>query len=54
MPHELPNDLRLRTLGNEEISGKPSENYNLVLGLLSQNFLILAKNFWKVDIESFP
>ena len=22
LPHELPNDLRLRILGNEEISGK--------------------------------
>ena len=26
LPHELPNDLRLRTLGNWEISGK-SQNF---------------------------
>ena len=44
IPHELPNDLRLRILGNQKISGK--YNYNLVPSLPPKMKIlsILAKN----------
>ena len=58
LPHELPNDLRLRILGNSEISRRSQNfiNYSLVLSphpkmkILS----ILPKNCWKIETELFP
>ena len=46
LPHELPNDLRLRTLGNQEEDLKTSQNYSLVLSLAPKIKIlsILAKN----------
>ena len=58
LPHELLNDLKLRILGNQKISGKrlnfiewyPSAQSSCQIKILS----ILAKNSWKIEIRLFP
>ena len=58
LPHELPNDFRLRTL--EKIRKyqdlKTLQNYGLVLSVAPKIKIlsILAKNSWKIEIELFP
>ena len=50
LPHELPNDLRLRILGNYEISGK-SQNFIELLpsdsSSRNENFVSTGKNLLK-------
>ena len=52
--HELPNNLRLRILGNKGISGKPKQwvRHSLVSGLpLIKKFVITLKNWAKLATE---
>ena len=55
LPHELPNDLRLKILGNEEIFGKSeiAWRHSLVPSLPSRNetLAIAVKQHTKVDIR---
>ena len=53
LPHELPNDLRLRI--NKRLI-KLDKNDILVSSLPAQikALLILAENFWKTEIKLFP
>ena len=52
LPHELPNALILRTLGNYEISGK-SLNAIGSLPAKMKILLILPKDSWKIEIKLF-
>ena len=52
LPHNLVNYVRLRILGNQEIS-KLHRVKAYCLALLPKTFTILAKNSWKVEIEFF-
>ena len=53
LPDQLPNDLRLKTKGQEKF--KASKNYNLVqIHLFKVKILlILAKNFRKIETKTF-
>ena len=46
--HELLNDLRLRNLGNYEISG------NCLNFIPAKNESFVAENSWKTEIKLFP
>ena len=58
LPHELKNDIKLRILGNKEISEKSQNLQNN--GLISSYpgkikiLLKLATNSWKSEIKLFP
>ena len=58
LPHKLSNDLRLRILGNLEISGKSQNFLELQPSAQSssqnENLSVPAKNCGKIEIELFP
>ena len=56
--YELSNNLRLRIIGNYEISRKSQNFIELKPSAQSfsknKNFVILANNCWKIEIDFFP
>ena len=53
LPHKLPNDLRLRNLGNYKISGKSQKFIDLVHSpsLKMKILSVLIKISWKAEVE---
>ena len=56
MPHQLPNNLRLKILGNKVISGKSQNFIDLVVSPAPEikPLSVLVKIFWKKEVELFP
>ena len=56
LPHELPNDLRLRILGNSGASGKSQKFIELVHSPSSKMKIlsVLIKISWETEVEPFP
>ena len=56
MPHELPNNLILRILGNKEILGKSQNVIDFVLSPTTEMKILSVpvKLSWKKEVELFP
>ena len=51
MPHKLPNDLRLRILGNKEVLGKSQFGWRHSLSSRYKTLAIVVKKYAKMDIK---